>query len=76
MDQANTLYNRSEYEQAFEVALKVLEDDPENIRMLRVAVSSSCAMGETATATQYIDKLPERHRESMRRRCKKFGTEL
>lgn len=76
MDGANALYDRGDYIGAKEAALVILEEHPENIRMLRIAVSVACMMGEVDEAQGYYDRLPARDQRQMARRCKKYGVEF
>ncbi len=71
----NKLYDRKNYEEARTSALELLEKDPENRRMLRVVVSSSCIMAEPEVAKTYYDKLPERDQTTMRKRCERYGVD-
>jgi hypothetical protein len=77
MDGANKLYDRSEYEDAREAALEVLDGNPKQARMLRIVVSTSCIMGDHEVAAEYFDKLPSvRDKKQMARRCSRYGVEL
>ena len=58
MDEANKSYDHSDYEAAVKQALRVLGKTPDNVRMLRIVVSSSCLMGDADTATKYFGQLP------------------
>ena len=69
MDQANKAYDRQDYEEAKSVAQKVLATTPNNVRMLRIMVSSSCIDGDTATAQKYYVMLPKYDRDQMKLRC-------
>jgi hypothetical protein len=72
MDEANKLYNDSDYEGATRQALRVLGKSPGNVRMLRVVVSSGCMMGDVDQATKYYDQLPPSDQSDMARRCERF----
>jgi hypothetical protein len=72
-EEANRLYDRQDYEQAISVAEKVLSKAPDDIRMLRVVVSSSCQMGDADKAKKYWAALPEHDKNQMTRRCQRFG---
>src|SRR5262245_5691580 len=76
MDEANHHYDRGDYEAASKQALRVIANDPTNVRMLRVVVSSACLMGDPDTANQYQTKLPPTDQRDMARRCEKFGIAL
>jgi hypothetical protein len=73
MDQANRYYDRQEHDAAQEAALRVLEKEPGNVRMLRIVVSTACMMGEPDKAQRYWTELPERDRTQMSSRCGRFG---
>src|SRR5688572_24591358 len=45
MAEATKYYDGNDYDAALKQALRVLAKDPENVRMLRVVVSSACMMG-------------------------------
>jgi hypothetical protein len=76
MDAANRAYDRADYEGALETALEVLKDNPRNIRMLRVVVSSACIMADGDQAREWYDKLPGRDQRQMSIRCKRYGVEF
>jgi hypothetical protein len=76
LQEANELYDRRDYEGALAMAKEVLQESPGNVRMLRVAVSSSCMMGDEQNARTYGAQLPERHRLQMQRRCERYGIDL
>ena len=70
---ANKLYDRHNYEEARNLALKLLERQPGTVRMLRVVVSSSCILGDGETAQKYWTSLPDFDRTQMATRCERFG---
>lgn len=76
MTEATQFYDQGNYPAAQEVALEVLKKDPNNVKMLRVAVSTLCATGDVEKAGTYLRLLPSRDRGQMKRRCKKWGAEL
>ncbi len=73
MLEANKLYDRHNYEDARQLALKLLDREPGTVRMLRVVVSSSCILGDAETAQKYWPQLPEFDRGQMTSRCERFG---
>jgi thioredoxin-like negative regulator of GroEL len=74
--EATRLYDKGDYPGALDAALKVLETDPSNIKMLRVVVSTKCALNEVDSARSYFEKLPRHDQRQMRTRCKNWGVEL
>ena len=76
MMEATGFYDKGDYPAAQEVALEVLEKDPRNIKMLRVAVSTLCATGDVDRAAVYLERLPAGDKKQMMRRCRKWGAEL
>jgi hypothetical protein len=76
MDEANRLFDRSDYPGAEAAALDILAHHPRNIRMLRIVVSSACASGNTERAKEYYAALPARDQAQMRSRCGKWGIQL
>jgi hypothetical protein len=74
--QASRFYDRGDYESAQKTALEVLAQQPNNIRMLRIVVSTACALGDPDLARSYNAKLPGSHQRSMQTRCTKFGVTL
>lgn len=76
MDLSNRYYDRGEYDLAVEQALTILEEQPDNVRMLRVMVSAGCLMGEEEQAREYFPKLPSDAQRVMRIRCARYGIEL
>lgn len=73
MDEANKAYDRGDYEDAKQVAGRVLAQDPSNVRMLRIMVSSSCIDGDSSGAMSYYARLPPGDQEQMRTRCARYG---
>ena len=76
MTEATRFYDKGNYPAAQEVALEILEKDPGNIKMLRVAVSTLCATGDVDRAVRYLNQLPAGDQNQMRKRCEKWGAEL
>ncbi|MCB9561744.1 MAG: hypothetical protein H6709_16625 [Kofleriaceae bacterium] len=72
-DEANRLYDRQDFEGAMNLAMKVLANEPGDIRMLRVMVSAGCQMGDADKAKQFWVQLPEHDKNQMARRCQRFG---
>jgi len=73
LDEANRFYDRGDYDTAQEVALKLLDRLPGNVRMLRVVVSTACLMGDPDKARRYLGQLPERDKQQMITRCARNG---
>jgi hypothetical protein len=73
MDQANKAYDRQDFDEAMDIAKKVLRVQPDNVRMLRVMVSANCIAGDPAEAQQYYTKLPKFDRAQMKTRCDRYG---
>lgn len=73
MDEANKAYDRGDYEDAKQVAGRVLAQDPSNVRMLRILVSASCIDGDSSGAMSYYARLPAGDQEQMRTRCARYG---
>jgi len=76
MDQANKAYDRQDFDEAKAIAGKVLAKLPNNVRMLRIMVSSSCIDGDVAIAQKYFPTLPKFDREQMKVRCDRYGVTL
>lgn len=76
MDDANRLYDRADYEGARDAAVELLSSEPNNVRMMRIIVSSSCIMGDEEVATRHFSDLPARDQRQMARRCKRYGIEF
>jgi hypothetical protein len=76
MGEANRAYDHGEFEEAKQIAVKVLEKAPGNVRMLRVIVSSECIAGDSAEAQKYFTQLPVADRAQMRTRCDRYGVTL
>jgi lipopolysaccharide biosynthesis regulator YciM len=73
MELANKAYDGQDFEQATAIAQKVLSKDPNNVRMLRIVVSSNCIQGDSIVAQQAYEKLPKADREQMQTRCDRYG---
>ena len=74
LDEVNRSYDHGDFDEAKTQAITVLKHDPTNARMLRVAVSSSCILGDSGDAQTYYAKLTSpRDREQMKTRCDRYG---
>jgi len=73
MAEANKAYDRGDFDEAQVIAEKVLKDDPKNVRMLRILVSSACIQGDSVAAQKHYLQLPTIDREQMRTRCGRYG---
>ncbi|HLL25388.1 MAG TPA: hypothetical protein VK427_24800, partial [Kofleriaceae bacterium] len=76
MGEANRAYDHGEFDEAKQIALKVLERAPGNVRMLRVVVSAECIAGDASEAQRYFAQLPVDDRVQMRTRCDRYGVTL
>lgn len=76
MDQANKAYDHQDFDEAKVIAGKVLAKMPNNVRMLRIMVSSSCIDGDVAVAQKYFPSLPKFDRDQMKVRCDRYGVTL
>lgn len=73
MSEANKAYDRGDFDDAKAIALKVLAKTPNNVRMLRILVSSDCILGDNAEAQKHYQLLPPGDRAQMRTRCERYG---
>jgi hypothetical protein len=73
MEEANKAYDRGDFEDAKQAAGRVLAQQPTNVRMLRIMVSTLCIDGDTTAAISYYAKLPSNDQEQMRTRCARYG---
>ena len=74
LDEVNKAYDHGEYDDAKTMAIKILANDPKNVRMLRVVISSSCILGDAADAQKYFGALTEqRDKDQMKTRCARYG---
>ena len=73
MAEANKAYDRSDYEEARQIATRVLAQEPTNVRMLRIVVSASCIDGDSTVAQAHYTRLPALDQEQMRVRCARYG---
>ncbi len=73
MGEANKAYDRGDYEDAKQVAARVLAKYPANVRMLRIMVSASCIDGDGVVAFAHFARLPPADQEQMRVRCSRYG---
>jgi hypothetical protein len=76
MVEANRLYDRGDYEGARSAAEDILREQPSNVKMLRIAASSACILGDAAGARIFYDNLPEADQAQIARRCKRYGVEF
>ncbi|HEY8142298.1 MAG TPA: hypothetical protein VIG06_06495 [Kofleriaceae bacterium] len=76
MVEANRLYDRGDYEGARGAAEDILRQQPTNVKMLRIAASSACILGDAAGARIFYDNLPEADQGQIARRCRRYGVEF
>jgi hypothetical protein len=76
MSEANKAYDHGDLEEAKTIAGRVLAHQPDNVRMLRIMVSSSCIDGDLTVAQASFLKLPPSDQEAMRVRCSRYGVAL
>lgn len=76
MAEANKAYDAGEFDEAKQIAHRVLANSPGNVRMLRIVVSAECIAGDPTEAQKYFTQLPEAHRVQMRTRCDRYGVTL
>ena len=63
------LYDSGQHIEALEGAEEALGEHPKNLYLLRVAVSSACAVGDDKRARKYLVRLPKRDQAQMKGRC-------
>ncbi|HEY5935535.1 MAG TPA: tetratricopeptide repeat protein [Kofleriaceae bacterium] len=75
MKEASQAYDRQDYDEAKELANRLLAQDPNNVKMRRILVSSACMQGDPGEAQKHFDLLPTSGdaRQVMRVRCKREG---
>jgi type IV secretory pathway VirB10-like protein len=79
MAEANKAYDKQDYDEAKQLAQKVLARAPGSTRMTRILVSASCLSGDAATAQKAYLTLPAGgpDRTAMKTRCSRdAGVEL
>ena len=77
--EATYFYDRGEYESARTFAIQVLELSPDEFvleRMLRIAASSSCFMGDPDQARVYHARLTPKGKKDIEKRCSRVGIEF
>lgn len=73
MSEANKAYDRQDFAEAIRIAKLVLTEEPANVRMLRIVVSSACIDGDSGTAQTSYLMLGTKDRGDMRTRCSRYG---
>ncbi len=74
MTQANKLFDRGDWDEASAQAIKMLENDPKNPRMLRIVVSVACFSNDPDKAQKYWSMLTDdRDKAQMSVRCARYG---
>jgi hypothetical protein len=72
--QASKMFDRGDWDEASKQALKMLETDPKDARMLRIVVSVACFTGDPDKAQKYWSQLGEdRDKAQMAVRCGRYG---
>ncbi len=72
-------YDRGEYDSARTAAISALQMDlppPSVDKMLRIAASASCFMGEPEQARVHYEQLAPRSQRDIARRCRRMGIEF
>ncbi|HTJ47447.1 MAG TPA: hypothetical protein VL463_35355 [Kofleriaceae bacterium] len=74
---ANKMFDRGDWEDASKQALKMLETDPKNAKMLRIVVSVACFTGDPDKAQKYWSQLSDdRDKAQMSVRCGRYGIQF
>jgi hypothetical protein len=76
MGEANRAYDHGDFDEAKQIAVKVLAKAPGTVRMIRIIVSAECIAGDAAEAQKYFVQLPAEDRAQMRTRCDRYGATL
>jgi len=76
MADANKAYDHGDFDEARQIASRVLAQEPGNARMLRILVSAACLEGDAAAAQASYVKLPPADQVQMRTRCARYGITL
>ena len=74
--EVSRLYNRREFEAAKAEAEAVLAKQPGDDRMLRIAASAACILGERAAAVAHYQRMEPPDRRRVRERCERHGVAL
>jgi hypothetical protein len=70
-------FDEGNHEMALREARALIPDAPTNRYVLRVAVTSACALGDRAVATEYYGQLfRDEDRRIVRVRCSRFGVDF
>jgi hypothetical protein len=69
-------FDKHNWEAAIAGALRALEKEPGDVRMMRVLVSSYCATGEVEKGQAIWNDLPDHDQTAMNRRCAKYGVQF
>ena len=72
-EQVNKLYDQQDFEGAIVAADEILAQVPDDVRMLRVAASAHCILGDAEKARARWEKLPPFDQEQIARRCARYG---
>jgi hypothetical protein len=78
-DEATYYYDRGDYETARNLAVQTLDMNPDEYvleRMLRVAASASCFMGDPDQARTYHARLSPKGKSDIEKRCGRVGIDL
>jgi hypothetical protein len=73
MAEANRAYDHGDFDEAKAAASRLLASDPNNVRMLRIMVSTSCFDGDATVAQAHYTRLPPGDQEQMKVRCARYG---
>jgi hypothetical protein len=75
MATANKAYDHGDFDEAIVIAKKVLSNDPANTRMLRIVISASCILGDSAIAQKsyLLLAIGGNDRADMKKRCDRYG---
>jgi len=73
MDEANKAYDKQDFDEARAIAGRVLAEQPNNTRMLRIMVSAACIEVDAAEAQKWFPRLSADDQKAMRTRCTRYG---
>lgn len=77
VEEINLLYDRSDYAAVVARSRATLDEFPDNIRLLRKLVASSCIIGDAEVASEYYPRITTPvDREHVERVCAQNGIDL
>lgn len=76
VDDVREPFDSGQFMEALDLAVRYLEQDPDQAYVRRVAVTSACATGDIDTALEYYEQMNDRDQRTSQHRCGRYNVDI